>query len=131
VPIYEYACSSCAHRFEMQQKLSDQPVRICIKCGAEVTKIISAPAIMFKGSGWYVTDYSDKMKPPSGAETEGKAAEGKKSDSASKPAATTGESAPATGNTAAPASSTGGTTSSNSPATTAAPSNSSNSSGST
>jgi len=64
VPIYEYVCQSCQHQFEVKQKFSDDPILSCAKCGQAVRKIISAPAIMFKGSGWYVTDYSDKMKAP-------------------------------------------------------------------
>jgi putative FmdB family regulatory protein len=64
VPIYEYVCQSCAHRFEVKQKLSDAPVERCVRCGEPVQKVISAPAIMFKGTGWYVTDYSDKLKAP-------------------------------------------------------------------
>lgn len=74
MPIYEYACESCRSRFEVQQKVSDPPISTCVKCGAPVTKVISAPAIMFKGSGWYVTDYSEKLKPPSGSDTDGKPA---------------------------------------------------------
>jgi putative FmdB family regulatory protein len=65
VPIYEYVCSACAHRFEVKQRLSDAPVERCVQCGAAVNRVISAPAIMFKGTGWYVTDYSDKLKAPS------------------------------------------------------------------
>ncbi|MGH7233348.1 MAG: FmdB family zinc ribbon protein [Nitrospiraceae bacterium] len=64
MPIYEYVCQSCQHRFEVKQRFSDAPVSTCVRCGEAVTKVISAPAIMFKGSGWYVTDYSDKFKAP-------------------------------------------------------------------
>jgi putative FmdB family regulatory protein len=64
VPVYEYVCQDCQHRFEVKQKMSDAPLTSCTRCGQPVTKVISASAIMFKGSGWYVTDYSDKMKPP-------------------------------------------------------------------
>ena len=66
MPIYEYACQSCQARIEIKQKFSDDPLTICEKCGGSLSKLISAPAIMFKGSGWYVTDYSDKMKPSAG-----------------------------------------------------------------
>jgi putative FmdB family regulatory protein len=72
MPIYEYLCQSCG-RFEVKQKMTDPAVTACARCGQVVTRLISAPAIMFKGSGWYVTDYSDKMKAP--AEGNGKAAE--------------------------------------------------------
>ncbi|MBH0179325.1 MAG: zinc ribbon domain-containing protein [Nitrospira sp.] len=65
MPIYEYLCQDCSFRFELKQSMKDDPVAACSKCGKSVSRIISAPAIMFKGSGWYVTDYSDKMKPPS------------------------------------------------------------------
>ena len=64
MPIYEYQCESCEHIFEVQQKFSDPLVDACIKCGKSVRKLISAPGIMFKGSGWYVTDYSNKLKDP-------------------------------------------------------------------
>lgn len=67
MPIYEYLCESCAYRFEVKQGMKDDPITSCERCGKDVTKLISAPAIMFKGSGWYVTDYSDKMKPPTEA----------------------------------------------------------------
>ena len=82
MPIYEYQCTGCGERFEIQQKMSDPPIQTCDQlscaCGkAEpVTKVISAPAIMFKGSGWYVTDYSDKLKEPaSKSENKGKPAD--------------------------------------------------------
>jgi putative FmdB family regulatory protein len=57
MPLYEYQCDTCAHRFEVIQKYSDAPIEICPKCGAHVSKLLSSPAIQFKGSGWYVTDY--------------------------------------------------------------------------
>jgi putative FmdB family regulatory protein len=68
VPIYEYECTSCEKRFELKQKMTDPTVQTCDQFGCAeakpVTKIISAPAIMFKGTGWYVTDYSEKLKDP-------------------------------------------------------------------
>ena len=64
MPIYEYQCESCEHLFEVQQKFSDPLVEACIKCGKRVRKLISAPGLMFKGTGWYVTDYSNKLKDP-------------------------------------------------------------------
>lgn len=64
MPIYEYQCQGCEHRFEIKQSFTDPPLTTCERCGGAVRKLISAPAIMFKGSGWYVTDYSDKLKPP-------------------------------------------------------------------
>lgn len=68
MPIYEYKCEKCDHQFELIQKFSDSPVSECPLCGGKVRKIISSPGIMFKGSGWYVTDYSDKFKGKPGEE---------------------------------------------------------------
>jgi putative FmdB family regulatory protein len=58
VPIYEYECESCHNRFEQMQKFSDKPLKKCVRCGGPVHKILSAPALVFKGTGWYVTDYA-------------------------------------------------------------------------
>ncbi|MBI2835366.1 MAG: zinc ribbon domain-containing protein [Acidobacteria bacterium] len=60
MPLYEYECAPCAHRFELIQKFSDPPVEICPACGGRVHKLLSSPAIQFKGSGWYITDYARK-----------------------------------------------------------------------
>ena len=68
MPIYEYQCDGCADRFEVKQSMKDDALTTCPKCGKHVQRLISSPAIMFKGSGWYVTDYSDKMKPSSASE---------------------------------------------------------------
>lgn len=62
MPIYEYKCEKCGHTFEAIQKVSDQPITTCPKCSGVTTKIISAAGLQFKGSGWYVTDYSNKGK---------------------------------------------------------------------
>jgi len=58
MPLYEYQCEKCAHRFEVIQKFSDAPIDVCPKCGGPVVKLLSSPAIQFKGSGWYITDYA-------------------------------------------------------------------------
>lgn len=58
MPIYEYQCTQCNERMEIIQKLSDPPYTHCPKCGGEVKKLLSAPAIQFKGSGFYKTDYA-------------------------------------------------------------------------
>ena len=60
MPLYEYECDACGHRFEVIQKFSDPPLERCPKCGSAVHKLQSAPAIQFKGSGWYITDYARK-----------------------------------------------------------------------
>ena len=59
MPIYEYICSACGHRFEVMQKITDHPVKKCEKCGGSVRKVLSAPALVFKGTGWYATDYAN------------------------------------------------------------------------
>jgi putative FmdB family regulatory protein len=61
MPLYEYECSQCGHRFELIQRFSDPPAETCVACGqGPVRKLISAPAVHFKGTGWYVTDYAKK-----------------------------------------------------------------------
>jgi putative FmdB family regulatory protein len=60
MPLYEYECTKCSHRFEKIQKFSDRPIKKCPECGGRVEQTISAPAVQFKGSGWYVTDYAKK-----------------------------------------------------------------------
>src|SRR5438552_9931358 len=60
MPLYEYECDACRHRFEVIQKFSDPPVEKCPSCGGSVHKLQSAPAIQFKGSGFYITDYAKK-----------------------------------------------------------------------
>ena len=63
MPLYEYECKDCGHRFERIQKFSDPLVTECPSCGKEsVEQMLSAPAVQFKGSGWYVTDYAGKGK---------------------------------------------------------------------
>jgi putative FmdB family regulatory protein len=62
MPVYEYRCEA-GHRFEVTQRISDIAITMCHVCAQPVSKLISAPAIMFKGSGWYITDYSNKLKP--------------------------------------------------------------------
>lgn len=62
MPIYEYECQTCHHRVELIQKYSDAPLAECPECKGIVKKVIAAPALQFKGSGWYITDYSGKGK---------------------------------------------------------------------
>ncbi len=61
MPLYEYQCKKCKHRFEKIQKFSDPAVRKCPECGAAVEQLLHAPAAQFKGTGWYVTDYAGKQ----------------------------------------------------------------------
>ena len=70
MPLYEYQCKKCGHRFEKIQKFSEKMVKKCPDCGGLVEQMISAPAVQFKGSGWYVTDYAKKSSSPgSGADS--------------------------------------------------------------
>jgi len=69
MPLYEYECNACAHRFEVIQKYSDPPIEICPKCGGAVSKLFSSPAIQFKGSGFYLTDYGRGGKSDMGTES--------------------------------------------------------------
>ena len=69
MPLYEYQCEKCGHRFEKIQKFSDKPIKKCPECGGRVKQLISPPAVQFKGSGWYVTDYAKKSGAPSSSES--------------------------------------------------------------
>jgi putative FmdB family regulatory protein len=82
MPLYEYECKKCGHRFEKIQKFSDKMIKKCPDCGGAVEQVISAPAVQFKGSGWYVTDYAKKSHAPSSSDS-GK--EGKQSRKEDKP----------------------------------------------
>jgi putative FmdB family regulatory protein len=60
LPLYEYQCKKCGHKFEKIQLFSDKPIKKCPECGGAVEKLISRSAVQFKGSGWYATDYAKK-----------------------------------------------------------------------
>ena len=60
MPLYEYKCQECGLRFERRQSFSDEPVKICPECGGEVVRLIQPAGIIFKGSGFYVTDHRSK-----------------------------------------------------------------------
>ncbi len=77
MPLYEYQCDACAYRFEQIQRFSDPLVTTCPKCEGAVQKLVSSPAIQFKGTGWYVTDYARQdKKGSSGTETDDAASYG-------------------------------------------------------
>ena len=87
MPLYEYECPHCGHRFELIQRFADPPAETCVACGkGPVHKLLSAPAVHFKGTGWYVTDYAKKGsagagKPDSAsAESKSTATESKAAD---------------------------------------------------
>ena len=69
MPLYEYQCLKCKHRFEKIMKFSDRPVTKCPECGGKLEQMISAPAIQFKGSGWYVTDYAKSGSKPASVDS--------------------------------------------------------------
>jgi putative FmdB family regulatory protein len=91
MPLYEYECNACARRFEVIQKFSDPLVEICPTCGGVVHKMMSSPAIQFKGTGWYITDYAkkdgsaagkgDESRDPGGSKDHAKEKEGPKEQS--------------------------------------------------
>jgi putative FmdB family regulatory protein len=97
VPLYEYQCPKCG-RFELIQKFSDAPLSKCPTCGSEVQKLLSAPAIQFKGTGWYITDYARKGSGKDGKDGKGEPAksEGTKSEGAKDSGSGEGKSATAT-----------------------------------
>ena len=106
MPLYEYQCPKCG-RFEIIKKFSDARLTVCPTCGRKVERLLSAPAIQFKGTGWYVTDYakttkSDKTESDSGTETKTEKTEkaekktkesspAKKTDKPSSPKASSGD----------------------------------------
>ena len=93
MPLYEYECDACLKRFERIQKFSDPLIEVCPSCGGTVRKLLSSPAIQFKGSGWYVNDYAKKS---SGKADEKPAKEATSSDSSSTKASTDTSSASTT-----------------------------------
>ena len=110
MPLYEYQCAKCG-RFEVIRKFSDQPLLVCPTCGQDIQKLLSAPAIQFKGTGWYITDYARKGG-SGGGKSESTSSNGdgdkssdstkssdsaKSSDSTSSPQTSTSKDSPASG----------------------------------
>jgi putative FmdB family regulatory protein len=83
MPIYEYVCATCGRKTEAIQRVGEKPLRICPHCGGKLKKAFSAPAVHFKGSGWYVTDYAgakgEQKKKDAAADTKEGSAEAKAS----------------------------------------------------
>ena len=100
MPLYEYECDTCGHRFEVIQKFSDAPLTECPKCQGAVRKLLSSPAIQFKGSGWYITDYARKSG--TGASSSAKSESGDKGSSESKSSTDTASSTSTTSTPAKP-----------------------------
>ena len=84
MPLYEYQCKQCQHRFEKIQSFSAPEEKVCPECGGEVEKLISAPAIQFKGAGWYVNDYGGRNKAPSSGGSDSTSKEGGSKESGGK-----------------------------------------------
>ena len=86
MPLYEYECESCHRRTEVIQRFGDDPKTTCTHCQGDLRKLLSAPMVQFKGSGWYVTDYGAKKPAPERSTKNGsggdKTSEGGKSESA-------------------------------------------------
>ena len=143
MPLYEYECDACGHRFEKIQKFSDPLEDTCPTCGGHVHKLISSPAIQFKGSGFYITDYpkgdtgsapkSDggkadlaaKADKPDATNKSDKSEKSEKSDKADTSAKTETKSASSTEGSSSSASATPSSTSSSTPSTPSTPSTSS------
>ncbi len=91
MPLYEYQCTRCHKRVEKIQSFSAEPLTVCEACGGELEKLISAPAIQFKGTGWYVTDYKKSGGPstepkPAAKDAPAPAKDASSSDASAKPA---------------------------------------------
>ena len=67
MPIYEYECSDCGKKFEIFQKISEEPVKVCKECKGRLNRLISMCSFHLKGSGWYVTDYKSSGSNSSGS----------------------------------------------------------------
>lgn len=96
MPLYEYKCDGCGSTFEVIQKFSDEPLTTHEQCGGPVRRLLSSPALQFKGSGWYITDYaksgggsSSKSNGSSESKSESKSDSSSSSSTDSKPAAST------------------------------------------
>ena len=96
MPLYEYRCKSCGHIFEKIQSFSAPEEKECPVCKGEVERLISAPAIQFKGAGWYVNDYAgkNKAKPAAGDSTSSSEKPAASSDGAAKPSSDSASSSP-------------------------------------
>ena len=71
MPIYEYKCQRCGQKFEVRRRISAEPLKTHEGCGGEVEQVISAPALHFKGTGWYVTDYAKNAHSPAASASNG------------------------------------------------------------
>jgi len=95
MPIYEYQCQHCHRTLEKRQKFSDPELTVCPHCGGKLEKLISAPAVQFKGGGWYADGYGNKSTAKAGGASEGGSSTGSSSDGASSAAPAAASSTPA------------------------------------
>ena len=97
MPLYEYQCKKCGYRFEKLRQFSDKPIKKCPDCGGAVEQLISASAVQFKGSGWYVTDYAKQgssQPSPSSSESGSSSTETKEAKKEDKPKSDTAHKKP-------------------------------------
>lgn len=94
MPLYEYQCQQCHKRFEVLQKLNARPLDKCPECGGSLCRLVSSPAIQFKGSGWYITDYAHKNSPAGGNGQNGRQKAERENKPDEKPADRTADKAP-------------------------------------
>lgn len=104
MPTYEYLCKSCSHRFEIWQKMSDEPLAVCPACGADIRRVVFPAGIVFKGSGFYRTDHANgsgsaadavhSVKSDEGSSSETKKTEGGESKTGNKSGAASSASKP-------------------------------------
>jgi len=99
MPLYEYECENCGDLFEVIQKFADEPLAVHEKCGGKVHRILSAPALQFKGSGWYVNDYAKGGDAAGGAPKKGDSTSGNSN-------ASSGDSSSGSSSSSTPASTT-------------------------
>ena len=112
MPLREYQCDACGHRFEVIQKMSDLPLEVCPKCGEVLRKLQAAPAFHLKGSGWYATDYAKKDQSSAKSEDESKGAAKSSADKDKDKAETKTDTAKSAESSDAPSSSVSSTPSS-------------------
>jgi putative FmdB family regulatory protein len=89
MPTYEYLCRQCGHRFEAWQHMTDDPLTVCPKCGAEIHRVLYPAGIVFKGSGFYKTDNGSSSRVEKSSSTEGKSGAGESKAAASESKTTT------------------------------------------
>ncbi|GCE04380.1 FmdB family zinc ribbon protein [Dictyobacter aurantiacus] len=103
MPTYEYLCQTCSHRFETWQKMTDEPLTVCPECGNHIRRVLFPAGVVFKGSGFYKTDYSQTKTLASSngdakkadSNSEGKSSSTESGSSSEKSSSTSASSTPA------------------------------------